>query len=116
MAASKKYREHCTIGFRMRYKGEDVIRSGMKEIWLVFQARKTETENQKVIRESTEIPIPANVIGTTLAPQRDNPTHINIHQNLLQSLQADGWELLPHQGGEWWERRLRRGRVSSAGS
>jgi hypothetical protein len=52
----------------MRYKGEDVTRSGMKEIWLVFQARKTETEKQIVIRESTEIPIPANVIGTTLAP------------------------------------------------
>lgn len=108
MAASKKHREHCIIGFQMRYKGEDFTRSGMKQMWLVFLARKTETEEQMLVGESTEIPIPANVIGTTLAPQRDNPTHVSIHQNLLQSLQIDGWELLPHQGGEWWERRLRR--------
>ena len=108
MAGSKKQREHCIISLQMRYKGEDVTRSGMKHIWLVFQARKTETENQIVFKESTEIPIPANVIGTAFSPQRDNPAHVNIHQNLLQSLQSDGWELLPHEGGEWWERRLRR--------
>lgn len=110
MAGSKERREHCIIRFQMRYKGDDFTRSGMKHIWLVFQARKTETDKKNVIRESTEIPIPANVIGTTLVPQRDNPTHVSIHQNLLQSLQMDGWELLPHQGGEWWERQLRRGK------
>jgi len=108
MIRSKKHREYCIISIQLRYKGEDFTRSGMKHMWLVFQARKTETEKRIVFKESTEIPIPINVIGTTPAPQKDNPTHVNVHQNLLQSLQSDGWELLPHQGGEWWNRRLRR--------
>jgi hypothetical protein len=108
MVKSKKDWEYCIIRFQMRNKGEDITRSGTKQIWLVFQARKTEPNENIIVGESIEIPVPGNVIGTILTPQKDNPTHLSIHQDLIQSLQADGWELLPHHGGEWWEKRLRR--------
>jgi hypothetical protein len=106
MAENKQNKEYCIIGFQMRYRGEDFTRSGMKQMWIVFQARKTGPNNQTVIKESTEIPIPANVVGTTLAPQKDNPSHVGIYQNLLQSLQIDGWKPFPQKGGDWWERRF----------
>ena len=106
MAENKPDKEYCSIRFQMRYKGEDFTRSGMKQMWLVFQARKTGPSKQLIIKESAEIPIPANVIGTTLAPQKDNPSHVSVLQDLLQNLQIDGWKLSPQKGGEWWERRL----------
>ena len=106
MAENKPDKDYCSIRVQLRYRGEDFTRSGMKQMWLVFQARKTEPNKQTIIKESAEIPIPANVVGTTLAPQKDNPSHVSIHQNLIQSLQIDGWKPLPQTGGEWWERRF----------
>jgi len=108
MDKRKKDWEYCTIQFQMRNKGEDITRSGTKLMWLVFQARNIGSKEQSIVKESTEIPVPANVIGTELTPQKYNPTHISIHQNLLERLQEDGWELLPRHDGEWWERHLRR--------
>ena len=100
--------DYCTIRYQIRYKGEDMTRSGNKHMWLVFLAKMLNSMGQGTVRESTEIPVPANIIGTTITPQKNNPSHISIHQNLIQGLQAEGWELLPEQSSAWWERRLRR--------
>lgn len=100
--------EYCDIKFQLRYRGEDSTRAGLKQMWLVFQARASGSNRSYLAGESTEIPIAANVIGVSFAPQRQNPAHRNVHQNLLDQLQEDGWERLPERGGAWWEARLRR--------
>jgi hypothetical protein len=100
--------DYCTIRFQLRYKGEDYTRSGMKHVWLVFQAITTESRKNPIIRESIEIPVPGNVLGGALTPQKNNASHLNIHQDLMMQLRMDGWEVLPEQGGAWWEKRLRR--------
>jgi hypothetical protein len=100
--------DYCEIRFQLRYKGEDYTRSGMKHVWLVFQALTTESRKNPIIRESIEIPVPGNVLGGALTPQKNNASHLNIHQDLMLQLRIDGWEVLPEQGGAWWEKRLRR--------
>ena len=77
-------------------------------MWLVFQARTTTPSEGTILLESAEIPVPVNIVGARMIPQKANPTHLNIHQDLLKQMQADGWELLPEGDGMWWERRLRR--------
>jgi hypothetical protein len=81
-------------------------------MWLVFQAIMFNPRGQNLVGESTEIPVPANIVGVEITPQRNNPTHISILQDLLLELQSEGWELLPEQSSSWWERRLRRKEVS----
>ncbi len=100
--------DYCDVKFQLRYKGEDSTRAGLKQMWLVFQARASGANRSYLAGESTEIPIAANVIGVSFVPQERNPSHRNIHQNLLDQLQAEGWERLPERGGSWWETRLRR--------
>ena len=108
MAKNKNEWDYCTIRFQMRYKGEDPTRAGMKHVWLVFQANVSGFEKNYIAGESIEIPVAANVIGASYLPQQSNASHINIHQDLLHKLQADGWERLSNKGGVWWETRLRR--------
>lgn len=108
MAGSQTDWTYCVIRFLMRNKGEDITRSGSKHMWLVFQARTTETNEREIIMESTEIPVPVNLIGVNITPRSDNHMHVSIHQELVQRLQADGWQLLPDRGTAWWERRFRR--------
>lgn len=100
--------DYCDIKLQIRYKGEDGTRAGLKQMWLVFQASASGSNRNYMAGESMEIPVAANVIGVSFVPQEHNPTHLNIHQNLLHQLQEDGWERLPEQGGAWWETRLRR--------
>jgi hypothetical protein len=100
--------EYCNIKFQLRYKGEVIsIMSGMKTVWLVFRAVASGQNQNRAISEA-EIPIAGNVAGASFVPQKNISGHVNIHQNLLQTLQKDGWELLPEKGSAWWERRLRR--------
>lgn len=100
--------DYCDIRFQIRYKGEDATRAGLKQMWLVFQASAFGSNRGYLAGESMEIPVAANVIGVSFEPQKDNLTHLNVHQDLLRQLQEEGWEKLPEQGGEWWEARLRR--------
>jgi hypothetical protein len=100
--------DYCNITFQLRNKGEDPTRAGMKHVWLIFQGSVSGHHQNYLAGESTEIPIAANVIGASFSPQKNNASHVNIHQNLLHKLQKDGWELLPNRGSVWWERQLRR--------
>ena len=100
--------DYCKIKFQLRYKGEDSTRAGLKQMWLVFQASASGPNRDYLAGESTEIPVAANVIGVSFVPQKHNPSHLNIHQNLLHQLLEDGWKRLPEQGGQWWATRLRR--------
>lgn len=107
MSEPVKEWDYCQIEFQLRYKGEDMTRSGTKQIWLVFLARAV-GPHQKHLAGEAEIPIAGNVAGASFVPKKNIAGHVNIHQNLLRELQEDGWELLPERGSAWWERRLRR--------
>ncbi len=100
--------DYCTIKFQLRYKGEDPTRGGYKLMWLVFQATVSGANQNYLAGESTEIPIAFNVPGASFAPQKSNASIVNVHQDLLQKLKGEGWELLPEKSGGWWESRLRR--------
>jgi hypothetical protein len=108
MAGNQTDWTYCVIRFLMRNKGEDITRSGIKHMWLVFQARTADSNERQIIMESTEIPVPVNLVGVQITPRKDNPTHVSIHQELVQRLQSNGWQQLPGSGGAWWERRFRR--------
>ena len=99
--------EYGQIEFRLRYKGEDVSRSGLKHVWLTFQARTNGPDKSRLIGE-VELPIAGAIAGASFVPQKNNIGHTNIHQILLTKLQKDGWELLHENRGAWWERRFRR--------
>lgn len=107
MAEQTEEWEYCQIKFQLRYKGEDISRSGLKQVWLVFLAHAIGPYKNYLAGE-TEIPVAGNVAGAPFMPQKNNISHVNIHQNLLRELQDDGWKLLPKEGGVWWENRLRR--------
>ncbi len=85
-----------------------MTRAGMQQVWLVFQASVSGHHQNYLAGESLEIPVPANVIGTSYLPQKNSGSHVNVHQELLNELQAQGWQLLPNKSSSWWERRLRR--------
>jgi len=108
MADNSNEWDYCDIRFQLRYKGEDPTRAGIKHVWLVFQAIASGLNQNYIAGESTEIPIAANVIGVSFVPQKNNASHVNIHQNLVHKLQEDGWERLRDKGSVWWETRLRR--------
>jgi hypothetical protein len=100
--------DYCQIKSRIRHKGEDTTISDSKMVWLYFMATVSGHYQNYIAGESSEIPLPANVIGIAFSPQKQNASHRAIHKNLLVQLQEDGWELLPDSNGPWWERRLRR--------
>lgn len=100
--------DYCQIKFQLRYRGEDFTRAGPKQMWLVFQAHAAGPKKNYLASESTGIPIGANIIGASFVPDKKISGHVNIHQNLIEDLEKDGWELLPEKGSAWWERRLRR--------
>ncbi len=108
MTENGEHWDYCHIEFKLRNKGEELTYGGFRQMWLVFLAYVTGPDKNYQAGESTEIPIPANIIGTAFIPQQANPSHVNIHQNLLNKLGGNGWELLPDKGSTWWERRLRR--------
>jgi len=108
MAENSKDYDYCKIIYQMRYKGEDPSYAGNRLVWLVFQAIVSGNKKDFLIHESTEIPLPTNVIASSLEPQKNNPGHTNVHQILLYQLRKEGWELLPNTGEVWWQRRLRR--------
>jgi len=41
-------------------------------------------------------------------PDRTNPTHHSLHQQLVDDLLREGWQLLPERGPAWWQRRFKR--------
>ncbi|KAA3662651.1 MAG: hypothetical protein DWQ04_12845 [Chloroflexi bacterium] len=100
--------DYCDIKFQLRHKGEDPTRAGLKHMWLVFKANAAGANKNYLAGESSEIPIAANIMGASFVPQKNNASHLNIHQNLLNKLQNEGWERLPEKGSAWWETRLRR--------
>lgn len=108
MTVKKTEWDYCHIKYQIRHKGEDLTQADMKRVWLVFQGIAMGQHQNYIAGESTEIPIAANVMGVSFSPQQHNPSHREIHQNLIHQLQADGWELTSEKGGDWWERRLRR--------
>ncbi len=108
MTESSENWDYCQIEFKLRYKGEDLERTGTRIMWLLFQARAMGEKRSYVAGKSSEIPIAANVIGASFVPQKNNVGYANVYQDLLLKLQKDGWELLPDEGGEWWGKRLRR--------
>lgn len=108
MTENGEHWDYCHIEFKLRNKGEELTYGGFRQMWLVFLAYVTGPDKNYQAGESSEIPIPANIVGVAFGPRNNDPTHIHIHQNLLRELAADGWELLPDRGGAWWERRLRR--------
>ena len=101
MAEQKQEWDYCRIEVKLRHKGEDETRSGVKQIWLAFVARAS-GPYQSYLAGDVEIPLPGNVAGASFAAQRNNVGHVNAHQTLLRKLQDDGWELLPEKGGDWW--------------
>ncbi len=107
MTEQGKEWDYCQIEFQLRYKGEDLSRAGTKQMWLTFLARATGPYKSYLAGEA-EIPVAGAVAGVSFVPQKNNVGHVNIHQNLLDELQRDGWRLLPEKGSAWWERRLRR--------
>ncbi len=108
MAAHGGDWDYCDIRVQLRYKGEDPTRGGFKTMWFVFQASASGVNQNYVAGESIEVPVPANVVGGSLSPQKSNALHVNVHQELLKKLQQEGWEQLPGKGSTWWEKRLRR--------
>ncbi len=108
MNENKNEWDYCDIKFQLRYKGEDTSHTGgFNTVWLVFKAVASKSRQSYTVSEA-EIPVAGNVAGVSFVPQKNNPGHLNIHQNLLQELQKDGWELLTDKRGAWWERRFRR--------
>ncbi len=108
MAENSNEWDYCSIEFQLRYKGQDPTRAGLKVVWLVFQASVSGPNQNYIAGESTEIPVAGSVAGVSFLPQKNNASHVNIHQNLLHKLQKDGWERLPNKGSAWWKMRLRR--------
>lgn len=96
--------EYCQIQMQVQDDGRDPTRAGHRMMWFQFQARTS----KRIIQKSIRVPM-ANMVGAAAyAPQQNNLGHRNILNLLLEKLQQDGWELLPNQGSDWWQRTLRR--------
>ena len=43
-----------------------------------------------------------------LPPESSNPKVQEMHEQLVEKLIKDGWEIVPERGNAWWQLRLRR--------
>ncbi|MEM7112386.1 MAG: hypothetical protein AAF614_08135 [Chloroflexota bacterium] len=100
--------EYCQIDLLVQDDARDRTWSDNKLMWFQFVARVTRHKEQRIIGRSTRVPVPNMTGALAYAPQQNNIAHQNIFDIFLQSLQQDGWELLPHSGHQWWQKNLRR--------
>lgn len=106
MNTNQQVWESCTIESQVLDDGREPGQGGQKLMWLQFRARLD--GRKKIISRSEKIPLENMVGANSYGAQKSNVGHQNTLNNFLQKLQADGWELQPLAGADWWQRRLRR--------
>ena len=100
--------EYCQIDVQVQDDARDRTWADNKMMWFQFVARTTSQTEMRIIGRSTRVPVPNMTGALAYAPQKNNIAHQNILDIFLQSLQQDGWELLPNSGHQWWQKNLRR--------
>jgi len=78
-----------------------------KLIWFRFVARADGPRGKYIAAQAPKTPLP-NMMGTTWSPDQHNIGYQNMLHTLVETLQQDGWELMPGTHGAWWSKRLQR--------
>lgn len=97
--------EYCQIRYTTYYNMGGGEHAGLNLGLLWFFAAAYGPNGRYEAAKSPETPFAREADGF---PDKNNPSHLSLHQQLVDTLISDGWQPLSKRGTSWWQQRFRR--------